>query len=85
MPTQTEITIAALKQLFDLWDTRGGLYREVMYSSAIVRGPDNVWRNVFTFFQPLHKSEVRSTNLTCDYEISDLLRDCLLSKMSKAR
>ena len=67
MATEAEMTKAALKELFDLWEGRAGLYREVMYSSAILRGQDNVWRNVLTFFQPLHKSEVRSTNLTADY------------------
>src|SRR5258708_14650025 len=67
MATQAEMTMVARKELFDLWDTRVVLYREVMYSSAILRGPDNVWRNVFTFFQRLHKSEIRSTSLNDDY------------------
>ncbi len=67
MPTQTEMTKAALNELFDLWDTRASLYREVMYSSAILRGPDNVWRNVFTFFQPLHKCERCATDMDADY------------------
>lgn len=67
MPTQTEMTKAALKELFDLWDARASLYGEVMYSSAILRGPDNVWRNVFTFFQPLHKCERRATDMDADY------------------
>ncbi|MGC2356245.1 MAG: ATP-binding protein [Candidatus Acidiferrum sp.] len=77
MATQAEITIAALKELFDLWETRAALYREVMYSSAILRGPENVWRNVFTFFQPLHRSEVRSTNLTADYDTFKLAQGLL--------
>jgi hypothetical protein len=64
---QIETTKAALKELFDLWDLRAGLYGEVMYSSALLRGHDNVWRNVFTFFQPLHKSEERNTTLEADY------------------
>ncbi len=67
MATQTEMTMVALKELFDLWKTRADLYGEIMYSSAILRGTDNVWRNVFTFFQPLHKSEIRSTSLNDDY------------------
>jgi hypothetical protein len=65
--SQTETTRAALKELFVLWDSRASLYREVLYSSALLCGPDNVWRNVFTFFQPLHKSEHRSTSLDANY------------------
>jgi hypothetical protein len=67
MATQTEIAKTGLKELFDLWDSRAALYREVMYSSALLCGPDNVWRNVFTFFQPLHKRELRGTSLGADY------------------
>jgi hypothetical protein len=65
--SQTENTQLALKELFDLWDSRASLYREVMYSSALLCGHDSVWRNVFTFFQPLHKSEQRNTRLDADY------------------
>jgi len=65
--TQPEATKVVLKELFDLWDLRVALYREVMYSSALLRGQDDVWRNVFTFFQPLHKSEQRGTTLNADY------------------
>jgi len=65
--TQTELTKAVLKELFDLWDSRAALYREVMYSSALLCGDDNVWHNVFTFFQPLHKSEERNADLKADY------------------
>lgn len=64
--TQTELTNTVLKEIFDLWDSRAGLYREVMYSSALLRVAD-VWRNVCTFFHPLHKHEQRGTSLDADY------------------
>ncbi len=65
--TQIETTKAELKELFDLWDSRASSYREILYSSAILRGPDEIWRNVFTSFQPLHKFEERNTGLNADY------------------
>lgn len=64
--TQTERTNSVLKEIFDLWDSRAGLFREVMYSSAL-RRVDGAWRNVFTFFQPLHTHEQRGTSLDADY------------------
>lgn len=75
--SQMETTRAALKELFDLWDSRAGLYREVMYSSALLCGHDNVWRNVFTFFQPLHKNEQRSTSLDANYGVFRLAQGLL--------
>lgn len=57
---------SGLKELFDLWDSRSNLYGDVLYSSAIVRGNDG-WRNAFTYFQPLHKTEERNTTLDADY------------------
>jgi hypothetical protein len=64
---QTERTNSVLKELFDLWDSRARLYGKVMYSSALFRGQDDVWRNVFTFLQPLHKTDRRATSLGADY------------------
>jgi hypothetical protein len=83
--SQTETTRAALKELFDLMDSRASLYREVMYSSALICGRDNVWRNVFTFFQPLHKSEQRCTSLDADYGTFRLAQGLLsLEDLKKA-
>jgi hypothetical protein len=64
--TQTELTNTVLKEIFNLWDSRAGLYREVMYSSAL-RRVDGTWRNVFTFFHPLQTHEQRGTSLDTDY------------------
>ena len=64
---QIEPTKAALKELFDLWDSRVASYREILYSSVVLRNADEIWRNVFTYFQPLHKCEQRSTSLKADY------------------
>jgi Putative DNA-binding domain len=64
--THTERTNSVLKELFDLWDSRAGLYSEVMYSSALLHVA-NSWRNVFTFFHPLHKHEQRATTLDVNY------------------
>jgi hypothetical protein len=66
-PTQVETTKLVLKELFDLWDARASCYGDVLYSSVLARVSDGNWRNVLTFFQPLHRSEKSNTELHHDY------------------
>ncbi len=65
---QRENTKIVLKELFDLWDKRSGLYGDVLFASAIGLGYDKKkWRNVCSFLLPLHKHEARSIGVQADY------------------
>src|SRR6266478_4441159 len=65
--SERENTKIALKELFNLWDNRSGLYGKVVFGSAIAKAHDKKWRNVTSFLLPTHKSEVRSIGVDADY------------------
>jgi len=60
-------TKLVLNELFQLWDKRAKSYGKVLFCSSIAKAPDGKWRNVSTFFQPLHKDEIRSIGVNADY------------------
>src|SRR5258708_7656366 len=64
---QRENTKPVLKELFNLWDNRSGLYGKVVFGSAIAKAHDKKWRNVTSFLLPMHKDEVRSIGIDADY------------------
>ncbi|HEY4837392.1 MAG TPA: ATP-binding protein [Candidatus Acidoferrales bacterium] len=65
--SQIETTKIVLKELFDRWDVRANLCREIMYSSALRRRHEGTWHNVFTYFLPLSTAEERSVAVNVDY------------------
>ena len=60
------MTVSILQELFSLWDSRAISYGDVLYSTALAR-IDQVWRNIFTFFRPLHRGEQPSPAFKYDY------------------
>ena len=64
---QRENTKPVLKELFNLWDNRSGLYGKVVFGSAIAKAHGKKWRNVTSFLLPTHKSEVRPIGIDADY------------------
>src|SRR6266481_1971887 len=54
---QRDNTRVVLKELFGLWDDRSSFYGNVLFCSAVARALDGKWRNVTSFFLPLHKEE----------------------------
>lgn len=65
--SERENTKVALKELFSLWDKRSSSYGNVLFGSAVVRASDGKWRNVTSFFLPLHKDESRSVGTKANY------------------
>jgi Putative DNA-binding domain len=65
--SQRENTRPVLKELFSLWDKRSGLYGQIIFGSAVVKGHDKKWRNVTSFLFPMHRAEVRSVGVDADY------------------
>ena len=65
-PPHVETTVSVLKELFSLWDSRAVFYGEVLFSSVLAK-TDRAWRNVFTFFRPLHKCEQAPLSIKYDY------------------
>lgn len=55
-PTHVETGASVLKELFDLWDSRASLYGDCLFASVLAKS-DGIWKNVFTYFKPLHKAE----------------------------
>jgi hypothetical protein len=64
---ERENTRIVLKELFGLWDERSSSYGDVLFCSAVARASDGKWRNVTSFFLPLHKEEKRSIGVKADY------------------
>lgn len=60
------MTVSILQELFSLWDSRAISYGDVLYSTAFAR-VDQVWRNIFTCFRPLHRCEQPSPAFKHDY------------------
>lgn len=65
--SQRENTKVVLKELFGLWDKRSSSYGNVLFCSAVTRAFDGKWRNVTSFFLPMHKEETRSIGAKADY------------------
>lgn len=55
-PTPVETSASVLKELFNLWDSRASFYGDCLVASVLAKA-DGVWKNVFTYFKPLHKAK----------------------------
>ncbi len=65
-PIQVETSASVLKEFFGLWDSRAPFYGDFLFASVLARTTEGIWKNVFTYFQPLHKAE-KPRALTYDY------------------
>ncbi len=63
---QVERTKLALRELFGLWDSRSTSYGRVLYGAAIVKEGDT-WKNLLTYFLPLHQTEGGTSEVSADY------------------
>lgn len=63
---QVQRTKGSLRELFELWDLRSESYGEVVFGSAVIKENGN-WRNLFTYFLPLHAGEVRESKTSAEY------------------
>ena len=60
---ERENTKIVLNDLFGLWDKRADSYGKVLFCSSIAKAHDGKWRNVASFFLPLHKDEIRDVGV----------------------
>jgi len=81
---QRQNTKAVLKELFDLWANRSGLYGNVLFCSAVARAHDGKWRSVTSFLLPMHKQENRSIGVQVDYGDFKLVEGAIAVDEAKA-
>lgn len=74
-PTHVETSTSVLKELFDLWESRASFYGDFLFASALTKTTDGIWKNVFTYFKPLHKTEKPRT-LSYDYRDFIIAQGC---------
>ena len=82
-PTQVETSASVLRELFCLWDSRASLYGDFLFASALAKTTDGIWKNVFTYFKPLHKAE-KSPPLSYDYRDFIIAQRCFSLHDAKA-
>lgn len=81
---QRENATVALKELFSLWDSRASSYSKILFCSAVAKGHDGKWKNVTTFFLPLHTKETFSPGRKSDYGEFLMVEDTLSLDKTKA-
>src|SRR5229473_8409808 len=81
---ERENTKVALKELFNLWDKRSSSYGSVLFGSAVARAFDGKWRNVTSFFLPMHKEEGRSIGVNANYGEFQLVEGAISLDQTKS-
>src|SRR3989442_3919974 len=77
-----EMTKLVLNDLFGLWDKRAGDYGKVLFGVALVK-LSGVWKNVLTFFLPLHKSRSDESPVDANYGDFRIARGLLALEEAK--
>lgn len=81
-PTQVETSASVLTEIFTLWDSRASFYGDFLFASVLAKTTDGVWKNVFTYFKPLHKAESPRT-LSYDYRNFIIAQGCCSLQVAK--
>lgn len=73
---QMEKTKLVLRELFELWESRAHTYGEVSFGAAIVN-ENAAWKNLFTYFLPLQRTDRAPSGVSADYKDFKILSGSL--------